>query len=102
MRKVKKEEQTVFLSPQAVEQQLIYYANMHALELYRTGKAPVSLTVHLLKAGSRREQLAIEKMSNEAALSKAKVIEIESREESSNLAGEAIEALRTYSGMKDD
>lgn len=99
---MKKSEVLPRFTAEAYAQDLTSHAYEHAMQLYREGRAPVSLTLFLLKASSQREILQLQKMTYEAELAKVKAIEIIDRRENDTDVKEVMDALRTYSGTKDD
>ncbi len=68
----------------------------------KDGTASSQLITTMIKQGSRRELLEIERLETEIALAKAKIKDIESRESQQAIMEEALEAFKSYSGVNDD
>lgn len=83
------------------EKQLVDIAMDLAEKQMREGTATSQVITHFLKLGTQQERLAREKLENETALLKAKVEDYESKQRTEVLYGEALKAMRTYSGSKD-
>lgn len=83
-------------TPEARETELIALAMDLAERQMREGTASSQIISHYLKLGAVREQLEIERLQAEIALSKAKVKAIESGEERENMYKEAIAAMVGY------
>jgi len=90
------------LTAAGYEQALQMKAYEHAMQLYEEGKATPAITLHFLKSGSRKELLQLQKLEVEAELAAAKANEIREKKEVSASVNEVMDALRTYSGTKDD
>jgi hypothetical protein len=64
------------------------------------GSASSQVITHFLKLGSVREQLEREKLAAEITLNQAKIDNMASAARVEALYGEAITAMRTYSGQE--
>lgn len=90
------------LTPEARENQMISLAENLAEEQLRNGTASTQVIVHYLKLATLKEQLEREKLEKENELLKAKTKAIESSERTEALYAEALQAMRNYSGNRDD
>lgn len=92
------------LTPEAREKQLISLAVDLAEQQLRDGTASSQVIAHFLKLGSTREKLENEKKRKEMELIEAKTESIESSKRIESLYEDAMNAMRSYSGMggKDD
>ncbi len=95
----KKKSSRTVLSPEAYENRLINKAYKAVEERIDSGQATAAELVHLLRQGSIREQLELEKMKKENRLLEAKTESIASQKEVKELYAEAINAFRKYSGI---
>lgn len=82
------------------EQQLIALAMDLAEQRIRKGSATSQEVTHFLKLGSSREKLEQRRLEVDTELQRAKVAAIESQAKIEELYGEAIAAMRTYSGQE--
>ena len=89
------------LTPEARENQLISLAVDLAEQQLREGTASSQVITHYLKLGSMREKLERERLEEEIRLQRAKTKALDSAEEIKALYGEALKAMRTYSGQGD-
>ena len=81
------------------EGQLVSYAIDLAEKQLLDGTASSQTIAHYLKLGSTREQLEQERLRGENELLKAKVEAYESGKRVEELYGDAIQAMREYSGQ---
>lgn len=89
-------------SPEARENEMIALAVDLAEQQLREGTASSQVITHFLKLATTRESLEKEKIRRENELLRAKVEAIESDKRSEELYSQAIEAMRRYSGQKDE
>ena len=89
-------------TPEAREDQLISLAVDRAEELLLSGNAPTSIIVHYLKLGSTKERLEKEILTAQKDLYVAKTEAIKSEKQMGELYKEAMEAMREYSGHRND
>lgn len=89
-------------SPEARENQLVSQAIDLAERQIQNGTASSQVVTHYLKLASSREALEQEKLRNEVAVLRAKVASMESAKKVEELYGEALEAMRSYSGQSYD
>lgn len=91
-------------NPEARENQLINLAMNAAEEKLRNGTATSQIIVTLLKLGTTRAQLELEKIKNDIKVGNAKAQQIEKQETSIELYAEALKAFKSYQGtpMEDD
>ena len=85
-------------TPEDRENQMIAYAVDLAENQLRAGTASSQVITHFLKLGSTREQLEKTRIEQENLLIKAKIEALESSKNVAELYGEALKAMRTYSG----
>lgn len=85
-------------TPEDRENQMIAYAVDLAEKQLRAGTASSQVITHFLKLGSTREQLEKTRIEQENLLIKAKIEALESSKNVAELYGEALKAMRTYSG----
>lgn len=88
-------------TPEGRENQLIAAAVNLAEKQLREGTASAQVISYYLKLGSSREKLEQERLANENVLLKAKAQQIESLKNIEKMYGEAIKAMRVYSGHAD-
>lgn len=86
-------------TPEARENQLIAEAIDLAERQLQDGTASAQVISHYLKLGSSREQLEQERLRRENNLLEAKIEGIESAKRVEALYGDAILAMREYSGQ---
>ena len=86
-------------SPEARENQLIAAAVDLAERQLLEGTASPSVITHYLRLASGRERLEREKLERENAVLRAKAEAYESNRRTEELYSQAIEAMRSYSGM---
>lgn len=86
-------------TPEARENQLISLAYDLAENQIRQGTASSQVTTHFLKMGSTRERLEQERLQHENLLLSAKREQIASSGRMEELYGQALNAMRTYSGQ---
>ena len=89
------------LTPEARENQCISLAVDLAEQQLRDGTASSQVIAHFLKLGSTRASLEKEKLARENELLRAKTESLESEKRVEALYEEAINAMRSYSGMDD-
>jgi hypothetical protein len=65
----------------------------------RSGRATSQLLTHFLKLGTEREKLERKKIENETRLTDAKIESLESQKNVEKLYGEALQAMKAYSGQ---
>ena len=81
------------------EQEMIGYAVDAAEKQLRNGTASAQVITHYLKLGTTREQLEQEKLRHENSLLQAKKEAMESAKRVEELYGDALKAMRAYSGQ---
>lgn len=86
-------------SPEARENQLIAAAVNLAEKQLLDGTASPSVITHYLRLASTRESLEREKLRRENEVLKAKAQALESSRATEELYSQAIEAMRSYSGL---
>ena len=89
------------LSPEAREGQIISLAMDLAEQQIRDGTASSQIISHFLKLGTEKVRLEREKLEAENKLLQAKTEALESAKEIKELYGEALKAMRNYSGQGD-
>lgn len=89
------------LTPESRENQLVSLAVDLAERQLREGTASSQVITHYLKLGSTREKLEKEKLIEENKLLRAKTKAWEDQKEIKELYGEALKAMRRYSGHGD-
>ena len=85
-------------TPEAREQELVSLAFDLAEEQIRNGTASSQVLTQFLKIGSTRETLEQERLRHENELTRVKIDALESAARVEELYGEAIKAMRSYSG----
>ena len=80
------------------ENQLISMAMDLAEEKLKNGTASSQLITHFLKLGTVREQLENEKLRSDLEVAKAKILDIQSRQDIKELYEKAINAMNIYGG----
>ncbi len=86
-------------NPVAREQQLISQAVDLAERQLRDGTASSQVITHYLKLGSTREILEQERIQQEVDLLKAKAEAMASAKKIEEMYGQALDAMRSYSGQ---
>lgn len=89
-------------TPQNRENQLIDLAMGLVEERIRQGKASDSLLVQICRMGSSRERLEKEHLRVQNELARAKTHSIESSDRMEAMYQEAMQAMRTYSGLMEE
>lgn len=89
-------------TPQAREDQLVSMAYDLVEQRIRDGSATGAELVQLLKWGSSKERLEKELLEKDLELKQAKTEALQSAKRIEELYDEAIKAMRSYGGMKDD
>lgn len=84
---------------EAREQELTNAAYDLAEEQIEAGTASSQVVTHFLKMGSTRELVEQERMRGEIELQKVKAEQLESQKRIETLYGDALEAMRSYSGQ---
>lgn len=87
-------------TPEGRESQLVALAFDVVEQRLRDGTASAMETTHFLKLGSLRGQLEARRIESENLLLAAKVDQITSAKKMEELYGEAIAAMREYSGRE--
>lgn len=87
---------------EARENQLIAAAVDLAEKQITEGTASSQVITHFLKLGSTKERLEKEKLLQENQLLKAKTENLQSQKRIEELYGNAIAAMRSYSGHQDE
>lgn len=91
-------------TPEGRENQLISLATDLAAKQLQDGSASAQVITHYLKLGSSRERLEQERLEQEVAFMKIKAEAMESAKRVEELYGQALNAMRAYSGnpLQDD
>lgn len=95
-------EKPATLDPEEYEEYLIGLANDLAEKKLRDGTAPVPLIKHYLQLGTRKAKLEQVKLEHEIKLLEARTEEIKAAAHNDQLFQEAIDAMRRYTGHKDE
>lgn len=90
------------LTPEARENQLISLAIDLAERQMIDGSASSQVITHFLKLGSSREKLEQEKLIKDKELIDAKKENLSSSKTTEELYARAIDAMKTYTGNKED
>lgn len=90
------------LTPEARENQMISLAVNLAEQKLIDGTAPTAIITHYLNLATQRERSKLKQMELENELLKAKTEAIQSQKRQEELFHEAIEAMRKYSGNKEE
>lgn len=85
-------------TPEARENELVSAAHDLAEEQIRSGAASSQVITHFLKLGSSRERLEQQRIAHENELLQVKREQIEAQARIEELYGDAIKAMRAYSG----
>ena len=88
-------------TPEARENQLISAAVNLAEKQLLEGTASPSVITHYLRLATGRERLEREKLERENEVLRAKAEALESNRRTEELYSQAIEAMRSYSGLSD-
>ena len=89
-------------TPEGRESQLISYAIDLAEEQLRNGTASAQVIVHYLKLATEKERSEKRLLEKQIELAEAKVESLKSAKKVEELYGEAIRAMKRYSGHGDD
>jgi gp010 len=98
----RKRKQQPAASLEARENQLIDLAVNLAEKQLQEGTASSQVITHYLKLGTTRERLEQQKLAKENDLLSSKKEAIDSAQRVEELYGEALRAMRSYSGDDDD
>ena len=90
------------LSPEERQRQLISLAYDAAEQKLKDGTAGPGIITQLLKMGTKREELELERLKTDNQLAKAKAEDIESRKKSEELYKEAIASFKRYNGAYEE
>ena len=90
------------MDPEAREKQIVSKAYSLAEKQIEEGTASSGVIMHFLKLGSNRYEVEIEKLKKELDLVTAKTDQIQYQQSSAELAQQAIDAIKKYSGRYDD
>lgn len=100
--KEQKRRQAPAMSPEAREKQMISLAVDLAEKQLAEGTASSQVITHYLKLGSTKETLEKDKLKIENELLKVKTDAIRSAKSVEQLYGQALEAMRKYSGQENN
>ena len=89
-------------SPEAIQNRLIALAHDEAERQLLAGIASSQVITQLLKMGTRREELEIEKLRQETNLAAAKVVQMESQAHAEVMFEKAMQAFKGYQPSTDD
>lgn len=89
-------------TPEAIQNRLIALAHDEAERQILAGTASSQIITQLLKMGTKREELEIEKLKQETTLTSAKVVAMESSARAEELFEKAMDAFRGYQPSMDD
>lgn len=84
------------------ELQLVDLAVQQAEEMLLKREAPTAVVLHYLKLATTRDELERERLKQENQLAAAKTGAIQSQKSSEELYSQAIDAMRRYSGGRND
>lgn len=90
------------LSPEAREQEMIALATDLAERQIREGTASSQVITHYLKLGTERERKERAKLEEEVKLLRAKTEAYETSKASAETYIEALNAIKRYTGRRDD
>lgn len=90
------------LTPEGRENQLISLAVDLAEKQLREGTASSQVITHYLKLGSTKERIEKEILEKQKELITAKTEQLRSEKRVEELYGEALQAMRRYSGQEDE
>ena len=99
---VSKKRQRPAIDPEARENQMISLAMDLAEQQLIDGTASSQVITHYLKLGATKERIEKEKLELELELIKAKTENLQSAKKVEELYKEALEAMRTYGGKRQD
>lgn len=85
-------------TPEARENQVVSMAIDLAERQIQDGSASSQVITHFLKLGSTRERLEQQRLEHENELTRVKIEAVQSQQRMEELYGEAIKAMRSYSG----
>ena len=85
-------------TPEDREQQLMYLATNAVEQRIIDGTASSQELIYILKRGSRKEQLEIERLKKENELLKAKAESIQATRRMEELYEDVISAIKSYNG----
>ena len=86
-------------TPEGRENQLIAMAEQLAEEKLRDGTASNQLIIHYLRLATSKAQLEKAALEEDIRLKRAKTVSIESAKELEVMVSNAMEAMRSYSGL---
>lgn len=86
-------------TPEGREQQLVADALDLADKQIRKGTASSQVLTHFLKLGSTRERLEQQRLDYENELTRVKIEALEGQKRIEDLYTEALDAMRSYSGL---
>lgn len=86
-------------TPEGRENQLIAMAEQLAEEKLRDGTASNQLIIHYLRLATSKTQLEKANLEEEIRLKRAKTVSIESAKELEVMVSNAMDAMRSYSGL---
>jgi len=86
-------------TPEGRENQLIAMAENLAEEKLRDGTASNQLIIHYLRLATSKTQLEKASLEEDIRLKRAKTVSIESAQELEVMVSNAMEAMRSYSGL---
>lgn len=89
-------------TPEDQEKKLQNMAYDLAEQQLQSGKISSQIQALLMKGGSQREQLELERLKNENRLLNARIDGLESAVRLEALMGEALDAFRSYQGTSDN
>ena len=89
-------------TPEGLESYLINLAMKQACKMLENGTAPAQIVSHFLKLGTENAKFEREKLKAETKLAMSKANIIESQQRYEEIASEALEAFKKYSGFAED
>ena len=89
-------------TPEGRENELIDMAYNEVARRIANHEATSAELVHFLKMGSEKERLERSKLETEMELQRAKTVAIEEGRSMEQIAKEAMEAFKRYSGVEDE
>jgi len=89
-------------TPEGIQNRLIALAHDEAERQILAGTASSQIITQLLKMGTAREELEIQKLKQETALAAAKVVAMESAARAEELFEKAMDAFKGYQPSMDD
>ena len=90
------------MTPEAKEKELIGLAVDLAEKKLRDGTAPTQVIVHYLKLANERNELELDLLERKTQLIGAQIESLETAKHIEELYENAIEAMRIYSGNRND